>query len=185
MANSPITDAPDDIDDGLSGSFQFRFRRKRRFRRLPTPSYPIQKMNRIGRQLTVWAHPRRTVHGLSGAGRQNRSIQAVRGLFSRDVTSREPKKAAQKWQIGATTSVRRSWYVLQKACRGFEDRWAFRNNEWVLLTTLKNMRDYAVHCHCSLHCQCHCRSPAAAWSESRIVIINYRFRCQSERARRK
>ena len=86
LANSPITDAPDDIDDGLSGSFQLRFRRIRRFRRLPTPSYPIQKMNRIGRQLTVWAHPRRTVHGLSGAGRQNRSIQAVRGLFT--VTSR-------------------------------------------------------------------------------------------------
>ena len=86
LANSPITDAPDDIDDGLSGSFQLRFRLIRRFRRLPTPSYPIQKMNRIGRQLTVWAHPRRTVHGLSGAGRQNRSIQAVRGLFT--VTSR-------------------------------------------------------------------------------------------------
>ena len=88
------------------------------FRRLPTPSYPIQKMNRIGRswlsertrdaQFMVWAVLAARI-GQSKLFAGFLPLRHVRALFSRDVTSREPKKTAQKWQIGATTSVRRSW----------------------------------------------------------------------------
>ena len=56
LANWPITDAPDDIVVSLSGSFQLDFvvyDAPDGFRWLLTLLYPIQKMNRIRRQLTV------------------------------------------------------------------------------------------------------------------------------------
>ena len=52
LANWPITDDPADIVVSLSGSFQLDFLYTTP-RRRPTLLYPIQKMNRIRRQLTV------------------------------------------------------------------------------------------------------------------------------------